>query len=205
MGSITYVDFRSRRVVVDPPLAALLNNPPMKIFRKTSKRFPVRNRGAADAKQLRRRLRTAKGGDHVVDTHEPIISTGLNFVNSFVEGLLNPGGVHNNGCMPDVLHGRENKDIGARIEMSRVLLGAGARIKKGTFAEAAKINATTYSMWIQGKSRPSVDNALALTDVYPLTLDWIFKGSLTGLPGDFQRDVLEHVAKQAAGPVARRA
>ena len=104
-----------------------------------------------------------------------------------------------------MLHGREDVDIGARIEISRVLLGGDVRIKKGTFAKAAKINATTYSMWIKGKSRPNLTNALALTDVYPLTLDWIFKGSLTGLPGDFQRGVLEHVTKQAAELAGRQA
>ncbi len=113
--------------------------------------------------------------------------------------------MHDNGHMVDVLHGREDADIGARIEMSRVLLGGDAKIPKGTFARAAQINASTYSMWIKGNSRPGLPNALALTDVYPITLDWIFKGSLVGLPDDFRRGVLEHVTKQAAKVTARRA
>ena len=99
--------------------------------------------------------------------------------------------------MPDLLNGQKNIDIGARLEISRHLLGGARPIPKNVFAKAAAVTPNRYSNWIKGRARPDLTAALAMTNAYPLTLDWIYRGSLAGMPSHLVDGILKHVADAA--------
>lgn len=67
--------------------------------------------------------------------------------------------------------------IGQRLRITRQVLG----LPQHTFCERAGIAANTYNQYEMGRKRPSVDNAIALTRTYRLTLDWIYLGDHSGL------------------------
>lgn len=55
---------------------------------------------------------------------------------------------------------------------------------QNTFCERASIATNTYNQYERGKTRPSVENAIALCEAYDLTLDWIYRGDPSGLRYD---------------------
>ncbi len=67
--------------------------------------------------------------------------------------------------------------IGARLLLTRQALG----LTQAEFAERAGIHRTTYVNYENGDRKPSVDAAIALCDTYNITLDWIFRGEMSGI------------------------
>lgn len=75
---------------------------------------------------------------------------------------------------------RSNQAIGQRLSITRQALG----LKQKQFAERAGLTPSAYNQYETGLYKPSVDAANALCDRYFITLDWIFRGSLSGVPYD---------------------
>lgn len=68
--------------------------------------------------------------------------------------------------------------IARRLERTRLAMG----LSQSEFAEKAGIARNTCNQWEKGKGRPQLDGAIALCNVYQLTLDWIYFGETSGLP-----------------------
>ena len=68
--------------------------------------------------------------------------------------------------------------IGDRLLRARTALGLNQR----QFALQAEIAANTYNQWERAIGRPSLDQAMKLCDAHGLTLDYIFRGDISGLP-----------------------
>ena len=66
----------------------------------------------------------------------------------------------------------------ARLEATRKALGMSAL----EFSRAAGISIAAYSNWENGRQRPGLTQAIRLTTVHGLTLDWIYLGDASGLP-----------------------
>ena len=78
----------------------------------------------------------------------------------------------------DPYEGREKDAVGARLELSRQAVGLDQR----TFARNAGIKSSTYNQYETGKNMPQIAAAHALCDSYRLSLDWIYRGEMSGLP-----------------------
>jgi transcriptional regulator with XRE-family HTH domain len=72
----------------------------------------------------------------------------------------------------------EPSSIGERLRLTRQVSGLG----QGEFGRRAGLAANTYNQLEQGKKGPSLQNAIALCEAYDLTLDWIYRGDVSGLP-----------------------
>ena len=69
--------------------------------------------------------------------------------------------------------------IAARLRATRRALLAD---NQQEFGDGAGISQSNYSQYENGHKRPSVDAAIALCETYNLTLDWIYRGNVSGLP-----------------------
>lgn len=67
---------------------------------------------------------------------------------------------------------------GRRLRAARLALG----MEQSAFASRAGIPYNTYNNYESGVSRPRVDFALALRNIYGITLDWIYCGDASSLP-----------------------
>lgn len=79
--------------------------------------------------------------------------------------------------MADIPTTHDKAAIGLRLQLTRRALS----LNQTEFAERADIARSAYTQYESGGKRPSIDNAIALCDAYALTLDWIFRGDLSGL------------------------
>ena len=77
----------------------------------------------------------------------------------------------------DAIEGTSIKAIGLRLELTRTVF----RMGQAEFCTRAKIATNTYNQYERGKKRPAIENAIALCEVYDLTLDWIYRGDPSGL------------------------
>lgn len=96
-------------------------------------------------------------------------------------------------------------DIGKRLRWSREALGISA-------AELSRLfgyRDNTLSQWETGRNPPNPTKLVLFCDVYGISLDWLYRGSLAGpLPDDFRQEMRERMAEEANGenpPGARRA
>lgn len=69
-------------------------------------------------------------------------------------------------------------EIGARLKATREAFG----LNGTAFAKPAGIDQNRYSQYETGKRTLTMTAALALCRVYGLTLDWLFRGDISGLP-----------------------
>lgn len=69
--------------------------------------------------------------------------------------------------------------ISRRLYLTRHALGV---MEQGEFAKVAKLAKSTYNNYEKGLRIPDLDFAVRLCDAYELTLDWIYRGQLDGLP-----------------------
>lgn len=79
--------------------------------------------------------------------------------------------------MPTPPHEFAKAAIGQRLTLTRQALG----LNQTVFAERAGILRTAYTQYESGEKRPSIQSAIALCDTYDLTLDWIYRGDLSGV------------------------
>lgn len=70
--------------------------------------------------------------------------------------------------------------IGRRLRLTRHTLG----LSQKNFCERVGIAPNTYNQHEMGARRLSIKNAISLAESYALTLDWIFKGRMSGLRYD---------------------
>jgi transcriptional regulator with XRE-family HTH domain len=68
--------------------------------------------------------------------------------------------------------------IATRLRITREAFGLG----QNEFARRAGIASNTYNQYEQGKNVPRLDIANQICDEYGITLDWIYRGDISGLP-----------------------
>jgi DNA-binding XRE family transcriptional regulator len=79
--------------------------------------------------------------------------------------------------------------VAARLRMTREAFA----MEQHEFADKAGIARNTYNQYEQGQRLPRLDIAVKLCEVYDLTLDWIFRGKLGGLPFNTARTLQSKV------------
>jgi len=77
----------------------------------------------------------------------------------------------------EIFEGREKANIGARLELTRNAVG----LDQQTFASHAGLKASTYNQYENGINQPQISAANALCDAHRITLDWIYRGDMSGL------------------------
>jgi transcriptional regulator with XRE-family HTH domain len=85
---------------------------------------------------------------------------------------------------------RSHEQVGYRLRLTREAKG----LRQNHFARAAKITNSAYNQYERGRSCPKLENAIALCDVYDLTLDWIYLGDDSGLSRSLRNTI--HALKQ---------
>lgn len=70
------------------------------------------------------------------------------------------------------------KEVGERVEKVRIALG----LDKGEFAKSFGLDASSYSKVIQGLKPLKVDYAFDMAQKWGVTMDYLYRGSLTDLP-----------------------
>jgi transcriptional regulator with XRE-family HTH domain len=73
--------------------------------------------------------------------------------------------------------------VDARLRLTREAFG----LEQHEFADKAGIARNAYNQYEQEKRLPRLDAAIKICEVYDLTLDWIFRGKLGGLPFNIAR------------------
>jgi transcriptional regulator with XRE-family HTH domain len=81
--------------------------------------------------------------------------------------------------------GRSPRAIGARIARIREITGA----TQTAFAKGVGASQGTLSAWESGKRPPGLKAGHQLCDVYGVTLDYIFRGDISGLSQSFLREL----------------
>jgi transcriptional regulator with XRE-family HTH domain len=94
--------------------------------------------------------------------------------------------------------GRDAESVGTRLMLVREALGLTGIF----FAEKAGIAPSSYSQYEGGKRRCSLESAIALSDAYQLSLDWIFLGDHSALRPKLV-DTMTHILElRANAPVS---
>jgi len=73
---------------------------------------------------------------------------------------------------------RWQKDVGSRLDATRAAL----EIDHADMARMLGINPQRWSNYTNGHRPISVDLAILLCDRFGLTLDWIYRGRIDGMP-----------------------
>lgn len=95
---------------------------------------------------------------------------------------------------PQMLNGDTSlRAIGLRIIATREALG----LNQATFARLAGLSPQAMNNYERGLQRPALDQAIMLCRTHGCTLDWIYLGDRSGLPGR----ILEKLAPE---PVERQ-
>lgn len=88
--------------------------------------------------------------------------------------------------MSEIPRSHDKAAIGARLQLTRQAL----RLTQTDFAENARIARSAYTQYENGGKRPSIENAISLCETYGLTLDWIFRGEMSGVEMRTARAIL---------------
>lgn len=88
----------------------------------------------------------------------------------------------------------EVQKIAARLRAAREAMGH----SQADICRLTGIRSGTYNQWEQAVGRPELDKAMILRDKLGWTLDYIYRGDITGLP-------FAIASKLGAQPVAKRA
>lgn len=70
------------------------------------------------------------------------------------------------------------ESIAYRLRLSLDALG----LNQAEVCRLTGIAPNALNQWLKAKNRPDLDNGLTLCRVLGLTLDWIYRGDLSGLP-----------------------
>lgn len=180
MGSITYVDFRVRRVVPDAgPLAFKPYLVPSRL-RKTAS-LPIRDRVAPNTKKSGNRGRAAKGGNHVCSVHTDITSHSVSNVKLKLREILLPRAVRYNRRMAKPIKWHGMTDLGMRLEVIReVRTGDGRGNFQGRvkFYEEVGIKDSAYSNYLFRVDAKGFDllAMINMCEKHGASLDWIVRG-----------------------------
>ena len=75
--------------------------------------------------------------------------------------------------------------IAGRLRLTRQAL----RLKQAALCRQTGIAPNTYNQWEQERGRPDLDGAMKLCDAFGITLDWIYRGSMAGLPYEIAESI----------------
>jgi len=78
--------------------------------------------------------------------------------------------------------GRSNVDIARRISATLAAL----KMNQAEFARRCGFDPPRVNNWLKANARPDIEAAHTICDHLPVTLDWIYRGDATKLPGDLQ-------------------
>ena len=73
---------------------------------------------------------------------------------------------------------RNPDPVARRLALTREILGLTEKV----FAERAGVILSRYHLWETGRSPISLNSAMALCAAHGLTLDWLYRGKVQGLP-----------------------
>ncbi len=151
-----------------------------------AERPPVTYPGRPHAKSLSNRRRASKSINGIGNSHHAMqnnpscldLSTGLNVgqISGTENGIIPPMTMIAQP-MPE-RHPRHIESIAARLLALRLAHDLSQR----EFCDRVGIGTTTYNNWERGISRPELDKAMQICDAFQVTLDWIYRGNLAGMP-----------------------
>ena len=101
--------------------------------------------------------------------------------------------------MPRELPSDRNLAVGRRLKLARIACGMGKQ--QGKFAKLAGISPNTYNQWETGVAYPGLEYAIKLCDRHNLSLDWIYRGKMDGLPTRLS-DAIRELQVSEAAPTA---
>lgn len=84
----------------------------------------------------------------------------------------------------------DHEGVGRRIEALRLALGID---KKGDFARSIGLDASTYSKIVKGERVLGIEYGFAISELYQVSLEFIYAGSLRDLPDDLRTKVLHNL------------
>lgn len=85
--------------------------------------------------------------------------------------------------------------IAYRLELTHAAIGG---VNQAAFATSIGVSPQGWTNYIKARERISVDAANRMCRRYGVTLDWIFRGSMYGLPPDLSRRIDEMAAEMAS-------
>ncbi|MBC7906902.1 MAG: helix-turn-helix transcriptional regulator [Rhodospirillaceae bacterium] len=77
--------------------------------------------------------------------------------------------------------------IGARLRLTRKALG----LSQDDLADSINVGRTTYTMWEGGQRLADVLAISRMADRYGVSLDWVYRGNMAGLPHVIARRIEE--------------
>lgn len=81
----------------------------------------------------------------------------------------------------------KRQDVGLRLAITRTIVGK----EPAEFCRLYKIKLNTYSQWESGDRLINLDSACYLCEALGITLDWLYRGKLEGLPWAFAQRIRE--------------
>jgi transcriptional regulator with XRE-family HTH domain len=82
--------------------------------------------------------------------------------------------------------GRSNLDIASRLSATLAALN----MKQADLARQCDFPPPRVNNWLKGIARPDIDAAHIICDHLPVTMDWIYRGDASKLPGDLQAKIV---------------
>lgn len=73
-------------------------------------------------------------------------------------------------------------------------------MSQAELARRCGFEAPRVNNWLKANARPDIDAAQTICDHLPVTLDWIYRGDATKLPGDLQ----EKLAVSKVTPIVQQ-
>lgn len=177
-------------VVVNLSLLAGAKDAQMNALGETPVSLVVADGARADAKQRRNRTIAAQCVNHVANSQLRFLShrireysNHVNIVKQLEPEMTSFSGWRTIRAMAEAALKYASAPtsldaIAYRLRITREALG----LNQTQFCGMAGIARNTYNQWEQGKGRPELDKALALCEAHSLTLDWVYRGVIGGLP-----------------------
>ena len=83
---------------------------------------------------------------------------------------------------------------GLRLLAVRLAVAPSAK----ALCDVLNVETSTWSQWETGKHRPEIDAMIRLGNLHDITLDWIYRGRIGGLPSDLKPVVWAHYQRLVA-------
>jgi transcriptional regulator with XRE-family HTH domain len=99
---------------------------------------------------------------------------------------------HDGGMMDGNLPKIDLIGVGARLDAVRAATG----LDKGVFADTVDIDASSYSKIIKGEKPLKIDMGFRVAERWNVSLDFLYRGSLDGLPSSLSAKVIETLTKR---------
>jgi transcriptional regulator with XRE-family HTH domain len=83
--------------------------------------------------------------------------------------------------------------VAARLEAIRDVMNVG----KSNFAESIGLDPSSYSKVISGQKPLKLDYGFALSEVWGVSIDFIYRGDFARLPDDMRRKMIARLSQNA--------